>query len=71
MGLNLPPTLPPKYFLINNKWVLLSAKQLMTKYEDSKKNNTTFNIKSEESLFEQVVLQTTHLKTHNKMKTLD
>lgn len=67
----MPPSLPPKYFLINNKWILLTAKQLMTKYEDSKKNNTILNIKTEESLFDEVKLNTTHLKTLNRMKTLD
>lgn len=43
----------------------------MTKYEDSKKNNTILNIKTEESLFDEVKLNTTHLKTLNRMKTLD
>ena len=38
----MPPSLPPKYFLIKNKWILLTAKQLNTKYEDSKQNNTDF-----------------------------
>ena len=54
LGFGMAPSLPPKYFLINNKWILLTAKQLMTKYEDSKKNNTVLSIKTEESLFEQV-----------------
>lgn len=72
MGLGLPPSLPPKYFLIKGKWILMTAKQLMTKYEDCKKNNTTMGeISHEESLFEQIVLQGTHLKTLTKMKQID
>jgi len=53
----MPPNLPPKYFLIKNKWILLTAKQLMTKNEDSKQNNTDLGkIIHEESLYEAVKL---------------
>jgi len=37
MGFGMPPGLPPKYFLVDEKWTLLSPRQLMTKFEDSKK----------------------------------
>jgi hypothetical protein len=56
-GFGMPPNLPPKYFLIKNKWILLTAKQLMTKNEDSKQNNTDLGkIIHEESLYEAVKL---------------
>lgn len=68
----MPPGLPPKYFLVDEKWTLLSPKQLMTKYEDSKKRGEPLlEFRTEESLFEAVQLRGSHVKSLNKMLKID
>ena len=68
----MPPNLPPKFFKFEDKWILLTPKQLLVKNEEAKKNGRLLtDFINEESLYENVTLKGCFIKQLTKLRSLD